>query len=74
MRGSELWVLTRTHSPGRFFAANELKALLAFLVVNYDFKLAEGTERPLNLYFAEQVVPDPTAKLLFRKRQSPNAN
>ena len=42
--------------------------------MNYDFKLAERTERPPNLYFAEQVVPDPTAKLLFRKRQSPNAN
>ena len=26
-------------SPGRFFAANELKAMLAFMVVNYDLPL-----------------------------------
>ena len=56
-------------SPGRFFAANELKALVAFLVVNYDFKVADGGMRPRNVYFAEHVVPDPGAKLLFRKRQ-----
>ena len=61
------------YSPGRFFAANELKALLAFLVLNYDFRLAEGTERPPNVHHAELVVPNPNTKLLFRKRQSPVA-
>ena len=56
-------------SPGRFFAANELKALLAFIVTSYDFKLAEGGSYPENLYIAENIVPNPTAELMFRKRQ-----
>ena len=55
-------------SPGRFFAAVELKALLAFLVTNYDFKLADGDARPPTFYFADAVIPDPSAELMFRKR------
>ena len=58
-------------SPGRYFAANELKALIAYLVINYDFKLADpAAGRPCNVYWAEHVVPNPAGKLLFRKRQS----
>ena len=60
-------------SPGRFFAANVLKALVAFLVLNYNFKLADGGTRPENVYIGENVLPDPTAQLLFRKRQAPAA-
>ncbi|KAH9907130.1 cytochrome P450, partial [Epithele typhae] len=30
-------------NPGRFFASNELKVLIAYILINYDFKLAEGT-------------------------------
>ena len=60
---------TSIHSPGRFFAAVELKALLAFLVINYDFKLADGEGRPSTFYFADAVIPDPSAKLMFRKRR-----
>ena len=56
-------------SPGRFFAANELKALVAFLVLNYDFKLAGDGKEPKNVYSFENVIPDPTAQLMFRKRQ-----
>ena len=61
-------VLTQT-SPGRFFAANELKALLVFMVIHYDFKLKNDGPRPSNVYMDENVVPDPTAQLMFRKRQ-----
>ena len=59
-----------TPSPGRFFAAVELKALLAFLVTNYDFKLADGNVRPPTFYFADAVIPDPSAELMFRKRRN----
>lgn len=31
------------YSPGRFFAADELKALLAHIVVNYDLKLDDSS-------------------------------
>ena len=33
-------------SPGRFFAAGALKAILAHLVLNYDIKLVEEGKRP----------------------------
>ena len=50
--------------------ANELKALLAYLVVSYDFKIEGDGPRPSNVYFAESVVPNPTAKVMFRKRST----
>ncbi|CAL1694068.1 unnamed protein product [Somion occarium] len=55
--------------PGRFFAANELKAMLAHTVMNYDVKFEKESVRPPNLWFAITVSPDPRAKVLFRKRQ-----
>ena len=39
------------------------------MVLNYDFKLAEDGPRPANIYVAQNVIPDPTAQLVFRKRQ-----
>ena len=56
-------------SPGRFFAANELKAMLAFIVVNYDLKLAGDGKRPQTVYFGSSIIPSPNGKLMFRKRQ-----
>ncbi|KAI0640078.1 cytochrome P450 [Trametes polyzona] len=56
--------------PGRFFAANELKAMLAYLVLNYDIKLPGDGKRPANLYWGPTVVASPTAQVLFRKRQT----
>lgn len=55
-------------SPGRFFAANELKAMMAHLVLNYDVKFEEEGVRPPNQWFGLTFVPDPTANVLFRKR------
>ena len=57
------------NSPGRFFAANELKAMLAYIVVNYDLKIAGDGERPPNMYIAANVVPSPKGEILFRKRK-----
>ncbi|KAH9895714.1 cytochrome P450 [Cubamyces lactineus] len=56
--------------PGRFFAANELKAMLAYLVLNFDMKLEGDGKRPENVYWGPTVVPSPTARVLFRKRQA----
>nr|VWO98890.1 Uncharacterized protein [Ganoderma boninense] len=65
------------HHPGRFFAANELKAMLAHIVVNYDLKVAgaDGAPRPPNVYFANTVLPNQKGQVMFRKRQRvpPNA-
>ncbi|KAF8621411.1 hypothetical protein AX15_007823 [Amanita polypyramis BW_CC] len=53
---------------GRFFAANELKTMLAHVLLNYDIKMADGRGRPSNLWIGGEVMPDPTANVLFRKR------
>ncbi|CCL98903.1 uncharacterized protein FIBRA_00910 [Fibroporia radiculosa] len=55
--------------PGRFFAASELKAVIAYLVVNYDVMFPGGGGRPTNQWFASSVIPDPTAKIMFRRRR-----
>ena len=34
------------YSPGRFFAANQLKAILAHIVLNYDLKIGGDGKRP----------------------------
>ncbi|KAG5643941.1 hypothetical protein DXG03_009353 [Asterophora parasitica] len=55
--------------PGRFFAANELKLMLAHLVMHYDVKLEEGSEaRPENMWFVTACIPNVKAKVLLRKR------
>ena len=54
--------------PGRFFAANELKSMLAHIVMTYDIKLKEGEERPANMNIGPSISPHPSAKVLFRKR------
>lgn len=57
-------------SPGRFFAANELKAMMAHVIVNYDVKFEKEGVRPENVYTGLSIQPDPDARVLFRKRRS----
>ncbi|KAI0673798.1 cytochrome P450 [Trametes maxima] len=54
--------------PGRFFAANELKAMLAYIVLHYDLKLPDHTQPPTNIYWATNVIPALNGKVLFKKR------
>lgn len=54
--------------PGRFFASSEAKLLLCNLLLRYEIRLPEGQARPDNLLVAENLVPDPAARLWFRKR------
>ncbi|PAV15395.1 cytochrome P450 [Pyrrhoderma noxium] len=49
--------------PGRFFAANELKAMLAYVVLNYDLKLPDGEQKEITF---ESELRGP---IMFRKRQ-----
>jgi len=53
--------------PGRFFAANEMKALLAYIVVTYDIKFEEGTEAPRELCIAGLRIAG-NADVMFRAR------
>ncbi|KAG6901631.1 hypothetical protein C0995_009799 [Termitomyces sp. Mi166 len=45
--------------PGRFFAVNELKALLAYTVLNYDVSFKDNGPRPADRWFNLSVSPDP---------------
>ncbi|KAG9310149.1 cytochrome P450 [Chiua virens] len=54
--------------PGRFFAANELKSMLAHVVVTYDVKLEDNKPRPQGLKMGFDIAADPFASILFRKR------
>ncbi|KAF7336908.1 hypothetical protein MVEN_02127100 [Mycena venus] len=56
--------------PGRFFAATELKAMLAHILINYDIK-AENDTRPPDIRMAEATLPNPWGKIWIRKRESP---
>lgn len=60
-------VLMRISSPGRFFAAFELKAMLAYAILHYDLKL-EGTTRPANRWYALSIFPPSDARLLVKRR------
>ncbi|OSX67134.1 hypothetical protein POSPLADRAFT_1164419 [Postia placenta MAD-698-R-SB12] len=55
--------------PGRFFAVNELKAMMAYIILHYDVKLEEGVSRPENVWIWHNISPAST-KVLFRERQS----
>ncbi|KZO94422.1 cytochrome P450 [Calocera viscosa TUFC12733] len=54
--------------PGRFFAAQSIKLMLAHIVTSYDVKLRDGEGRPANTFFSNACVPDQKAKVLFRRR------
>ncbi|KAI1793056.1 cytochrome P450 [Ganoderma leucocontextum] len=56
--------------PGRFFAANELKALASYILLNYDIKLGGDGKRPPNMYYSTNIVPSMSGQVLFRKRQT----
>jgi cytochrome P450 len=55
--------------PGRFFAAAEIKLLLAHIVTTYDVKLADGDDRPPDFVQMNSNTPNPSAKVYFRRRQ-----
>ncbi|TFK19403.1 cytochrome P450 [Coprinopsis marcescibilis] len=52
--------------PGRFFAAVELKTMIAHMVLAYDMKLPEGLHQPDTSI--RRHVENPKGKVLFRKR------
>lgn len=60
-------VLTGISSPGRFFAVNEIKLMLAFTILRYDIKTADGKPvAPIPL--GGMILPNMKASILHRKR------
>jgi hypothetical protein len=64
-----IFILSWFCSPGRFFAANELEAMLAYVGLNYDIKLENEGVRP-DCWVGSTCVPNPTAEIMIRKRES----
>lgn len=56
--------------PGRFFAGNEIKMILAFFMINFDIKLKEGESRPKAMMLMMSKTPDPNAEIMFRRRST----
>ena len=54
--------------PGRFFAANELKLLIAYMVLNYEVKPL--AVRPLNTWLGDTVLPPMRTKVQVRRRKT----
>jgi len=55
--------------PGRFFAATELKTILAHILLTYDIKAETEGLRPANNTIGTLSQPNRKGKVLFRKRQ-----
>lgn len=57
-------------SPGRHFAAYEMKLMLAYIVMNYDIKLEPEREGvvPENIWIGSTIIPDSRVNILVRKR------
>lgn len=54
--------------PGRFFAAQEIKAIMAYILRNYDFRFPKGQSRPESLRAETQYLPHPAATVEFKRR------
>ncbi|KAI1639434.1 cytochrome P450 [Biscogniauxia mediterranea] len=54
--------------PGRFFASNQIKIILAYILTHYDIKFDDSVVgRPKNFMFEVNVLADPTKMVLFKK-------
>ncbi|KAI0973708.1 cytochrome P450 monooxygenase [Xylaria arbuscula] len=55
--------------PGRFFAADLVKSIMAYLIENYDMKFKEGQTRPESYGYQTTNIPHRTATVLFKRRK-----
>lgn len=55
--------------PGRYFAVSEIKLMLMPLPREFDFTSVPGKERPKPIYADENVILDPYAKVMMRRRE-----
>lgn len=61
--------LLMVRSPGRWFVAQQLKLLLAYVALNYDIQQLEG-RRPLNRVIGDSMVPRRDTVIKVRRRQA----
>ncbi|KAE8444351.1 hypothetical protein EG329_000661 [Mollisiaceae sp. DMI_Dod_QoI] len=53
--------------PGRFFAATEMKLLLAYIILNYEVKTFDS--RPPNIFIGESILPPMKATISVKRRK-----
>jgi hypothetical protein len=63
-----LILLFTNASPGRFFAVNEIKLMLAFTLLRFDIKTQDGI-RPPDFKFQGFITSNRNAEILYRKRR-----
>ncbi|KAL3595806.1 hypothetical protein FPOAC2_10174 [Fusarium poae] len=63
------WGLGRNACPGRFFASNEIKMMLAYMLLNYDIEHLE--KRPRNTWIVQNRIPPMKATLKIRRVSDP---
>lgn len=60
----------RHDCPGRFFASNEIKTILAFLIRKYDIKAAGNSKgRPESIKFASRMGANPNITVMLKERE-----
>lgn len=68
------WGYGKHACSGRFFASYEIKMVMAYLLLHFEFKFADDrVERPANISFELQNSPDPTVKILLKRRPESNS-
>lgn len=55
--------------PGRFFAANEIKLILARILLQYDLRFPEGVQSYPKFFQGSNCAPNPTGVIELRKVQ-----
>lgn len=54
--------------PGRFFASNEIKMILATFLLRFNIRFPDGQSRPRNMTAHEYIFPDPDGVILLSER------
>lgn len=54
--------------PGRFFAGNEIKVVLIFLLMKYDWKFTSEDRKEDNA-FGQEMDTDQTSKAMIKRRK-----
>ena len=54
---------------GRFFASNEIKIALCFLLLRYDWRFIPGEEKAKDLQFETVSSTNPKLKVQMRRRK-----
>ena len=55
--------------PGRFFASNEVKIALCWLLMKYEWKLEDGAVSPGSIELGFEIMANPMTKLVYRRRK-----